>query len=115
MKLITAFLATLSVLAAIDDQNLISAATINGITADGQFLYVDNISINDVGVSTAGGGLEFKFGAQILGGSLGYSIGGIFTPTGATTPTFAQSLSPCGPITTAPNFCSRSAAVSNPN
>ncbi|MBV9198303.1 MAG: hypothetical protein JOY83_00935 [Alphaproteobacteria bacterium] len=102
-RLISTLFAALFVLTTINNPAL--AVTINGITATGQFLFVDNISINDVGVSTGGGGLEFKFGAQIAGGSLGYSLGGEFTPTGATSPTLVQNLTPCGPTTTSPDFC----------
>ena len=112
MRRTSTLLAALSALATIYDPSPVSAVTINGITATDQFLYVDDISANDVGVA-ATGGLRFKFGAQIAGGSLNYSLAGIFTPNDTTTPTLVQSLSPCGPTTTVPTFCGGSAAVTN--
>jgi len=52
-RLISTLFAALFVLTTINNPAL--AVTINGITATGQFLFVDNISINDVGVSTGEG------------------------------------------------------------
>jgi len=57
---------------------------------------------NDVHIAQ---GDNFQFGADINGGSLGTSIAGIFTPTGALNPTFMTSFSPCGPLVNNANFC----------
>jgi FG-GAP-like repeat len=40
-------------------------------------------------------------------------LGAEFTPTGAAAPTLVQSLTPCGPTTTVPDFCGGAVAVSN--
>ena len=50
----------------------------------------------------------FQYGANVAGGSAGATIAATFTPTGASSPTFAQTPSPCGPLTANPNFCARS-------
>jgi PEP-CTERM motif-containing protein len=113
MRVAGSIIAAVFALAAFNSPKMALATTINGITVGGQFFFTDDQSINDVGVG-AGGGLIFNFGAQISGGSLGYSIAGIFTPTGSTIPTLTQNLSPCGPTSTSPNFCGRNTAVTNP-
>ena len=111
MRVAGSIIAAVFALAAFNSPKMAWATTINGITASGEFLFTDDKSINDVGVGT---GFAFNFGAQISGGSLGYSAAGIFTPTGSTIPTLTQTLFPCGPTSTSPNFCGRTAAVSNP-
>lgn len=86
------------------------ATTINGITLTSPNIFADNRSINDVGITDVG--FVLQFGGDIAGGSAGYSSAGIFTPTGSSTPTLTQSLSPCGPLTTDENFCERSYPLS---
>lgn len=44
--------------------------TINGITVTDQNLFADNKGVNDVGIAP---GFELRFGADIAGGSAGYS------------------------------------------
>ena len=111
MRVAPSIFAAVFALVAISNPKTASSTMINGITVSDQFLFTDDKSINDVGVTT---GLTFSFGAQISGGSLGYSSAGIFTSTGSATPTLTQTLSPCGPTSTSPNFCGRNTAVTNP-
>lgn len=105
MRLATGIIAAVLALAAINSPQLASATTINGITVTGQNILRDNRGINDVGVSP---GDVLQFGADITGGSAGYSGAGIFTATGSSVPTLTQSLSPCGPNSANLNFCARS-------
>ena len=72
-------------------------------------IFRDNRGQNDVGSAQ---GDVFQFGADINGGSLGTSIAGIFTPAGSATPTFMTSFSPCAPLDTDPNNCSKSTPFS---
>ncbi|HSD39192.1 MAG TPA: PEP-CTERM sorting domain-containing protein [Rhodocyclaceae bacterium] len=84
-----------------------SATTINGITVTQENIFRDVRGINDVGIAQ---GDVFQFGANISGGSAGYSGAGIFTPAGATNPTIVQSLSACSPLSVNANFCSRTSS-----
>ena len=111
MRTTSSIIAAAFALTALNSPKPAEATTINGITISDQFFFTDDKSINDVG---GAGGFKFNFGAQISGGSLGYSAAGIFTPTGATTPTLTQTLSACGPTSTSPNFCGHTTAVTNP-
>ena len=111
MRTTSSIIAAAFALTALNSPKPAEATTINGITISDQFFFTDDESINDVG---GAGGFKFNFGAQISGGSLGYSAAGIFTPTGATTPTLTQTLSACGPTSTSPNFCGHTTAVTNP-
>jgi len=81
------------------------ATTINGITLTDENIFRDFRGINDVGIAQ---GDNLQFGGSIAGGSAGAFGAGIFTPTGATTPSINQSLGACGPLAVNPNFCARS-------
>lgn len=65
-------------------------------------MFRDSRGANDVRVTA---GERFQFGADVVGGSAGVSIGATYGPTGATVSQFA-----CAPLTVAPNFCTRSTA-----
>jgi hypothetical protein len=84
------------------------ASSVTTISLTSPNIFADDRGINDVGV---GSGFDLQFGGNISGGSAGYSAAGIFTPSGSTTPTLVQSLSPCGPLSTDVNFCARSATL----
>ncbi len=82
--------------------------TINGITASDLNIFRDNRSVNDVGVAS---GDRFQFGLNISGGSSGYTGGGIFVPGPSSTASpLTQALANCGPTTSDPSQCDRSAA-----
>jgi hypothetical protein len=93
-------------LALTSGQAAASPISVNSTTLN---IFSDNRGQNDIGVTP---GDVFQFGADINGGSLGTSIAGIFTPTGAPSPTFMTGSSVCGPLDTNANFCSRSTPFS---
>lgn len=63
-------------------------------------MFRDTRGINNVGI---GAGDAFQFGADIVGGSLGTSLRGIYGPTGFTT-----GLTSCSPLSVNQNFCAQS-------
>lgn len=65
-------------------------------------MFRDTRGANDVG-SVAGD--RVQFGADILGGSAGLSVGAIYGPTG-----FTVTQNPCAPLAVNANFCSRTTA-----
>ena len=81
------------------------ATTINGITLTGENIFRDTRGINDVGIAQ---GDSLQFGGSIAGGSAGFTGAGLFTATGASTPTLVQSPVACGPVAVNENFCARS-------
>jgi len=101
----------LAALVAIGFATLTLRAHANPISVDAATLNIFRTETgqNDVGVSQ---GDNFQFGADINGGSLGTSIAGIFTPTGAVNPTFTTSFAVCGPLDTNQNFCDRTTPFS---
>jgi hypothetical protein len=62
-------------------------------------MFRDTRGANDVGIAQ---GDRFQFGANIVGGSSGTTLGATYPPTGFTVSQF-----PCQPLTVSPNFCSR--------
>ncbi len=68
-------------------------------------MFRDTRGLNDVGISS---GDAFQFGADIVGGSQGTTLQGVYSPTGFTTGTAS-----CSPLTVNQNFCSYSTAFSN--
>ena len=67
-------------------------------------MFRDTRGLNNVGI---GSGDAFQFGADIVGGSQGTTLQGVYSPTGFTTGT-AQ----CSPLAVSQNFCSNSTAFS---
>jgi len=65
-------------------------------------MFRDTRGANDVGI---GQGDRFQFGADIVGGSAGVSLGATYDPTGFTVSQFA-----CNPLAVNANFCSRTTA-----
>jgi len=65
-------------------------------------MFRDTRGANDVGI---GQGDRFQFGADIVGGSAGVSLGATYGPTGFTVSQFA-----CNPLAVNANFCSRTTA-----
>jgi hypothetical protein len=104
MRAAASIIVAVFALAAINNPKSALAVTINGITFSNQYIIGDDRSINDVGLSP---GFDLSFGGDISGGSAGYSGAGIFTPSGATTPTIVQALTPCAPPSIAPTVCGR--------
>ncbi len=62
MRVGASIFAAVVALAALDNPNMALATTIGGITLTGQFLFIDDKSINDVAVGT---GVNFSFGGHI--------------------------------------------------
>jgi hypothetical protein len=62
-------------------------------------MFRDSRGDNDVGLTP---GERLLFSANVVGGSLGTTLGAIYPPTG-----FMVSQSPCDPLAVNPNFCSR--------
>ena len=65
-------------------------------------MFRDTRGINNVGI---GSGDVFQFGADIVGGSLGTNLRGIYGPTGFTT-----GLATCSPLSVNQNFCAGTTA-----
>jgi hypothetical protein len=65
-------------------------------------MFRDMRGLNDVAVVP---GDRFQFGASIVGGSAGATLGGVYPPTG-----FTVSQGRCTPLTVNPNTCSRTTA-----
>jgi len=63
-------------------------------------MFRDTRGANDVGI---GQGDRFQFGADVVGGSLGLTVGGNYLPSG-----FATSPIACSPLTVNANFCAGS-------
>ena len=64
-------------------------------------MFRDSRGANDVGASA---GERFQFGADVVGGSTGVSLGATYGPTSSTISQFG-----CGALTVNRNFCSRTA------
>lgn len=65
-------------------------------------MFRDTRGANDLGTAP---GERFQFGANVVGGSLGTTLGAIYPPSG-----FTVSQNECDPLAVNPNFCSRSSA-----
>ena len=76
---------------------------LNSITIN---MFRDSRGDNDVFLTP---GERLGFGANVVGGSLGTTLGAVYPPTG-----FLVSQVPCDPLATNANFCSRTTAF-NPN
>jgi hypothetical protein len=63
-------------------------------------MFRDTRGANDVGI---GQGDRFQFGADVVGGSLGLTVGGNYLPSGVATSPIA-----CSPLTVNANFCAGS-------
>lgn len=62
-------------------------------------MFRDTRGANDVGIVQ---GDRFQFGANVVGGSDGTTLGAVYPPTGFTVSQF-----PCDPLAVNPNFCAR--------
>jgi hypothetical protein len=67
-------------------------------------MFRDTRAANDV----IGSGDLFQFGAEIVGGSLGTTLGAFYPPTG-----FTVSQAPCVPLAVSPNVCTRTTAFNS--
>ena len=74
------------------------------LVANSLNMFRDTRGVNDVGI---GSGDFFQFGADIVGGSAGTTLQGVYSPTGFTTGT-----TQCSPLSVNPNFCAQSTAFS---
>lgn len=83
----------------------IASATAIQIVGGSINMFRDIRAANDVGIAQ---GDRFQFGADIVGGSAGSTVGAIYGPDG-----FSVAQSNCGPLATDVNFCSRTVATSN--
>lgn len=72
------------------------------LVANSVNIFRDTRGANDVGINQ---GDRIQFGANIVGGSLGTTLGATYGPTG-----FTVSQSPCDPTTNNPNLCTRTTA-----
>jgi hypothetical protein len=72
-------------------------------------IFRDFRAANDVGI---GAGDLFQFGANISGGSAGYTIQGIFTPANPLLATQFLGVQNCGPLAVNANFCAGAANFS---
>jgi hypothetical protein len=68
-------------------------------------MFRDSRGANDVGI---GQGERFQFGADIVGGSAGTTLGAVYPPTGFTVPQFV-----CGPLSVNANFCANATAFNS--
>ena len=75
------------------------------LVANSLNMFRDTRGLNDIGI---GSGDAFQFGADIVGGSQGTTLQGVYSPTGFTTGTAS-----CSPLAVSQNFCSNSTAFSN--
>ena len=65
-------------------------------------MFRDTRGANDIGI---GQGDRIQFGANVVGGSLGTTLGATYGPTGFVVPQFA-----CSPLQISPSFCARTTA-----
>lgn len=72
------------------------------LVANSVNIFRDTRGANDVGLAQ---GDRIQFGANIVGGSLGTTLGATYGPTG-----FTVSQNPCDPISANLNFCARTTA-----
>ena len=70
-------------------------------------MFRDFRATNDVGIAS---GDRLQYGANVLGGSLGTSLGAFYAPQGLT-----DAASPCSPLLINANFCSNSIPFANTN
>ena len=68
-------------------------------------MFRDTRGLNDVGI---GSGELFQFGADIVGGSQGTTLQGVYSPTG-----FITGTTQCSPLAVNQNFCANTTAFSN--
>jgi hypothetical protein len=68
-------------------------------------MFRDSRGANDLGFTP---GERFQFGANVVGGSLGTTLGAIYHPPSG----FTVSQNACDPLAVNPNFCSRSSGFS---
>lgn len=68
-------------------------------------MFRDTRGLNDVGI---GSGDAFQFGADIVGGSQGTTLKGVYSPTG-----FMTGTTQCSPLAVNQNFCANETAFSN--
>jgi hypothetical protein len=68
-------------------------------------MFRDTRGANDVGLAP---GDRLQFGANVIGGSLGTTLGAVYPPTG-----FTVAQGACDPLAVSPTFCSRSTAFNS--